>query len=82
MTEEYCVCCDVLVAFCINRKPAPVTARAPTNLFTSLLAQVNKGVWFPASWPSECSSCGIVFDAGDEIRADGDGGWEARCCDD
>jgi hypothetical protein len=39
------------------------------------------GPWFEATYPSESSCCGpdsIV--PGDEIRADGDGGWEHRQC--
>lgn len=37
------------------------------------------GPWFRAGYDGECDSCGADYDAGDEIRADGSGGWE--CCD-
>lgn len=36
------------------------------------------GPWFMAGYGGECDSCGADYDAGDEIRADGSGGWE--CC--
>lgn len=36
-------------------------------------------VWFPARYPGECSNCSGDFDEGDDIRADGSGGWE--CCE-
>lgn len=40
------------------------------------------GPWFHASYPGECSGylCGMWFVEGDQIRADGEGGWEAREC--
>lgn len=51
--------------------------------FAALLERSEKGPWILAGWPGECDGCGEEFDAGDEIRADGQGGWEAkRCCDD
>lgn len=34
-----------------------------------------------ASYPGKCA-CGEWFNAGEPIRADGDGGWLARCCGD
>lgn len=37
--------------------------------------------WFPARYDGNCESCGADFGEGEEIRADGSGGWEAReCC--
>lgn len=40
-----------------------------------------KGPWFPARFEGTCDTSGDFFDEGDEIRADGQGGWEAReCC--
>ena len=36
--------------------------------------------WFYASYPGECSTCFSPFDEGEEIRADGAGGWEAKAC--
>ncbi|MGP4092981.1 hypothetical protein [Nonomuraea sp. KM90] len=37
------------------------------------------GPWFHAGYPGECA-CGASFDEGDQIRADGEGGWVAECC--
>lgn len=40
------------------------------------------GPWFFAAFPGECSGylCGMFFNEGDLIRADGEGGWEAKEC--
>lgn len=38
------------------------------------------GPWFTASYPGECARCGDEFDEGEQIRADGSGGYE--CCED
>ena len=39
-----------------------------------------RGPWFIASYSSTLSCCGDDCEEGDEIRADGEGGWEGRCC--
>lgn len=43
-----------------------------------------KGPWFRAQYGGECDSCYAPFGEGDDIRADGQGGWECRewCSDD
>lgn len=38
------------------------------------------GPWFITAVAGDCHSCGREFVEGDEIRADGDGGFEARNC--
>lgn len=38
------------------------------------------GPWFFAGFDSEAACCGIDIESGDEIRADGSGGWEHREC--
>jgi len=49
-------------------------------------AQVTKpdrpalGPWFAATYKGACAGCGASFEVFDEIRADGEGGWLARCC--
>lgn len=41
----------------------------------------SKGRWFPSKYDGSCDVCGAFFDPGEEIRADGDGGWQGReCC--
>lgn len=40
------------------------------------------GPWVEAQYTGMCSGCGDEFYSGDEIRADGSGGWEGQCCDD
>jgi hypothetical protein len=39
------------------------------------------GRWFPSRFDGDCTECFAHFDAGEEIRATGDGGWQGReCC--
>ena len=38
------------------------------------------GPWFPARFDSECDECGTPIDAGDTIRADGEGGYVCEPC--
>ena len=40
---------------------------------------VTLGPWITAAYPGECE-CGGSFDEGEQIRADGEGGWLAECC--
>lgn len=39
------------------------------------------GPWFVAGYDGACSWCGQDIAEGDEIRADGWGSWEGRCCE-
>lgn len=38
------------------------------------------GPWFIAGYDDECSRGGELISEGEEIRADGAGGWECRSC--
>jgi len=38
------------------------------------------GPWFSAAFPGICEKGGEGFEAGDEVRADGEGGYECRDC--
>lgn len=38
------------------------------------------GPWFIASYASTLGCCGDECEEGDEIRADGEGGYQGRCC--
>ena len=38
------------------------------------------GPWFSAAYAGRCEDCGDRFEAGAQIRADGDGGYLAQCC--
>lgn len=39
------------------------------------------GPWFTATYPgTTLSCCGEENEEGDEIRADGEGGYHGRCC--
>lgn len=58
-------------------KPTPADpfaeAADPSDTFDP-----KRGPWFTALYHGMCSACGDRFEPGDEIRADGDGGYE--CC--
>ena len=38
------------------------------------------GPWIAARYRGKCSGCGSGFEEFTDIRADGEGGWLARCC--
>jgi hypothetical protein len=41
------------------------------------------GPWFTAQYPGRCTRCRTEFVAGDQIRADGNGGYlDSRCGED
>ncbi len=37
------------------------------------------GPWFTANFPGWCTECGGEIEPGDEIRADGEGGYVCEC---
>lgn len=41
-----------------------------------------KGPWVQAIYSGECARCFDPIEPGDEIRSDGQYGWEGRCCED
>lgn len=40
------------------------------------------GPWFIAAYRGSCAGCGEDIEPDDEIRSDGRGGWQGRCCGD
>lgn len=56
---------------CTDCRPRPAVS-SPVPAFY--------GPWFIAAYDGDCAGCGDEFCEGDEIRADGEGGWLARCC--
>lgn len=38
------------------------------------------GPWFEARWPGNCDGCDEEYQAGDQIRADGEGGYLYGTC--
>ncbi len=40
------------------------------------------GPWFTARFDSDCDGCGVLMQEGDEIRADGEGGYLCGTCGD
>lgn len=84
-TEARCFTTELLVSQCGCRahRGSPPPAPASTDPFESAAGEGPRsgpGPWFPAQFPGECP-CGEEFDEGDDIRADGSGGWEGRCCE-
>lgn len=55
---------------CADCRPRPAVPRP----------EPQPGPWFSAAYEGNCSQCGDEFSSGDLIRADGEGGWQARCC--
>ena len=72
VTEERCEHSDLPVSQCAHcRPPAPEPPR-DTAAF---------GPWFEAQFGSDCDgTCGGEIEAGDTIRADGEGGYLCQSC--
>lgn len=66
-------CCGKIVAHTKNGAPYAHTCDSPTAVTPS---PESVPPVFPASYESECDTCGDHMYEGDEIRSDGDGGWE------
>lgn len=66
-------CCGRIVAHKLNGAPYAHTCDSPTAVTPS---PESVPPVFPASYESECDTCGDQMYEGDLIRSDGDGGWE------
>lgn len=75
MTDERCVH-EMIVGQCAICRPRVRAADA----FDDPAPQL--GPPFEAMYAGVCSDCGDRFDEGDEIRADGEGGYLGPCCAD
>lgn len=42
--------------------------------------QPDLGPWIEAQWGGDCADCGSYTPAGEQIRADGEGGWLCGTC--
>lgn len=80
--EEACRVTELPVNMCGCRihRGAPRPRPASADPFESVTEP--KGPWVRASFDSECSGCDGALWVGEDIRADGSGGWEGRCCED
>lgn len=64
-----------------NTIPSLPPATAEVNEFTGAKPADGRGPWFRASYPGDCNGeCGGQIYEGDEIRADGKGGWLCSIC--
>lgn len=84
-TEARCITTELLVSQCGCRahrgaRPAPAQSTDPFESATDSRPVDGPGPWFPARFDSECSGCDGALWVGEDIRADGSGGWEGRCC--
>lgn len=65
-----------------SEEKTPVTS-ADSFLGGDEPEEVRTPTYFEARYDGDCDTCGRHFDAGDEIRSDGAGGWEGKeCCGD
>jgi hypothetical protein len=60
----------------ITSVPALDAFAGPAPIYTGS----KPGPWFSAAFPGICEKGGEGFEAGDEVRADGEGGYECRDC--
>lgn len=75
---------ELILDQCGLCKPRPpASPPAGTDPFESATDEAGsgKGRWFRANFDSECSGCDGAIWEGEDIRADGFGGWEGRCCE-
>jgi hypothetical protein len=81
-TETRCEKTDLYTSQCFHCRPAaaPTIESSRLTEFGELLARSQMGKWFHANYDGTCSVCGEAFEEGDEIRADGSGGWQGRYC--
>lgn len=83
--EPRCEVTELLVSQCGCRahRGSPPPAPASTDPFESAAGpspRSGPGPWVPAQFDGECSGCDGALWVGEDIRADGHGGWEGRCC--
>jgi len=75
MSQQRCSITELLTDQCAHCRPAPATDPV------ELLLAPKLGPWFEARYDGgECANCGWRFSVGDQIRADGDGGWFCVDC--
>jgi hypothetical protein len=68
--EARCDVTELLVSQCAHCRKTPTPKSTPATY----------GPRFDARWSGFCSCCGDEFASGEQIRADGCGGYLAECC--
>lgn len=69
---ERCTLTELLVADCAHCRGHQAPSREPSS--------AGLGPWFTASYYSHCSMCDSATYEGDQIRADGQGGYLCSEC--
>lgn len=67
---------DMLPGSCTICLPKP-----PPALFAQPSGAI-RGAWFTATYAGQCDDCGSHIFPGEQIRADGEGGWICESCGD
>lgn len=73
MNDERCPVTDLIASQCAHCRQVPVA-----DLFDEPAER--PGPWFQAFYAGECAGCCDTFGEGEQIRADGHGGYLAECC--
>jgi hypothetical protein len=71
--DERCIH-DLVVGQCAHCRPRPIPDPFEEP------ASRRYGPWFAAAYGGTCAECGDRFDAGEAIRAIGDGEYIGECC--
>lgn len=71
---DRCILTELLVDQCGHCRTSEPAARTDRS--------TRPGPWFTATYAGECDGCGGQIEPGDQIRADGEGGWQGECCGD
>lgn len=76
-TDERCEHSGLLKSACAHCMPV----RGRHHRSPAVAAGDIRGPWFTARFDSDCAGpCGSEIQAGDDIRADGEGGYLCRDC--
>jgi hypothetical protein len=70
---ERCAVTELLVAHCGCPKHRP-------DLRGERVTPPARGVTFEAKYAGRCSKCATTFEPGEDIHADGEGGYLGECC--
>ena len=70
---DYCDFCDLPLSQCQHGRPPAQN--------TAIIAKEQPGRWIEARFHGACSCCPGSIRPGDQIRSDGEGGWQCADCE-